>query len=260
MSPLVEKDAMTERGPEPPKNPAPSHAKLAAGERATVGRDNLLTRSEAAAVLGRHASSVRRFERKSRLVAELGADGVHRFREGEVRELAVELRAQTAQDAPERYDAAMAAEAFDHFDAGVHPVDVVKKTRWDPRAVEAMHRQWVTMRGGYVVTAAVAKEIASLPWLMGARPICTGEQLLKNLRQSVPHGPCTRCEEEGRAGSLAEVCGECARSMSASEAERRAAQTRLLRAQAQARRHEEMGESDLSMKLERARRATRAGA
>src|SRR5260221_7648188 len=99
----------------------------------------LLTRSEAAAVLGRHASSVRRLEKKSVLVAELGADGVHRFREGHVRELAIELRAWAAEGAPEAYDASMAAEALDHFDQGVHPVEAVKRTRWDPRAVEAMH-------------------------------------------------------------------------------------------------------------------------
>ena len=157
-----------------------------------------------------------------------------------MRELAVELRAHAAEETPETYDAAMAAEAFEHFDQGVHPVDVVKRTRWDPRAVEAMHRQWVTMRGGYVVTAQQAKEIASLRWLVGSWPICNGEQLVKNLRQSVPHGPCTRCGEDG-AGALGEVCAECARAMSASEAERRAAEARPSRVQSDERRQGRTG-------------------
>jgi len=250
---------MTDNSPEPPRNIGPQPPEPAVGERATGGRDTLLTRSEAAAVLGRHASSVRRLEKKSQLVAELGADGVHRFRAGHVQELAVELRARVAEGAPESYDASMAAEAFELFDQGVHPVDVVKRTRWDPRAVEAMHRQWVTMRGGYVVTAQQAKEIASLRWLVGSWPICNGEQLVKNLRQSAAHGPCTRCGEDG-TGALGEVCAECARSMSVSEAERRVAEARVFRAQVSERQHGESGESDLRMKLGRAKRATSTSA
>jgi hypothetical protein len=224
----------------------------------TPCRDTLLTRGESAAVLGRHESSVRRLEKKQVLTPVVGADGVHRFREVQVRELAVELRARVAERAPEAYDASMAAQAFEHFDAGVHPVEVVKRTRWDPRAVEALHRQWVTMRGGYVVTADEARSIASLPWLMGSRPICSGADLVKSLRASSAHGRCQRCAEDGIDGP-AEVCAECARAMSLKEAERRLGAARALRAQVQERRHGDEGENDLRMKLERAvRRATGA--
>src|SRR5450432_268762 len=76
-----------------------------------------------------HASSVRRLKKKSVLVAELGADGMHRFREGPVRELAIELRAWAAEGAPESYDAAMAAEAFEHFDRAL-PRSRYEACRW----------------------------------------------------------------------------------------------------------------------------------
>jgi hypothetical protein len=249
---------VSENPPEDPNAAALALPEPDAVTTPTACRDTLLTRGESAAVLGRHESSVRRLEKKQVLTPVVGADGVHRFREVQVRELAVELRARGAERAPEAYDAAMAAEAFEHFDEGVHPVEVVKRTRWDPRAVEAMHRQWVTMRGGYVVTGDEARSITSLPWLMGSRPICNGADLVKNLRASMAHGRCQRCAEEGTDGP-AEVCADCARAMSVKEAERRLGDARALRAQVQERRHGEEGESDLRMKLERAvRRATGA--
>lgn len=243
---------------------SPSESELRAdtaepSESVTGCRDTLLTRGEAAAVLGRHESSVRRLERKSRLVAEVGADGVHRFRERHVRELAVELGPRAMEVPPETYDAAMASEAFACFDAGTHPVEVVKQTRWDPRAVEAMHRQWVTMRGGYVVTAEEARSIASLPWLMGSRPICNGADLVKSLRASMAHGRCQKCAEQGIDGP-AEVCADCARALSVKEAERRLAAARSQRAEAHERRHWEDAESDLRMKLGRTKRTTSTSA
>jgi ribosomal protein L37E len=122
-----------------------------------------------------------------------------------------------------------------------------------------MHRQWVTMRGGYVVTADDARSIASLPWLMGSRPICSGADLVKHLRASMAHGRCQRCAEQGIDGP-AEVCAECAHAMSVKEAERRLSAARALRAQANERRHWEDGESDLRMKLGRAKRATSTSA
>jgi hypothetical protein len=250
---------MSERDEETPRDVDAEHEEPELAERATSRRDTLLTRGEAATILGRHESSVRRLEKKSQLVAEVGADGVHRFRERHVRELAVELRAHVAEPPPEAYDASMASEAFAAFDAGTHPVEVVKKTRWDPRAVEAMHRQWVAMRGGYVVTADEARAIASLPWLMGSRPICSGADLVKNLRASMAHGRCQRCAEQGIDGP-AEVCADCARALSAKEAERRLAAARALRAGVQARRGWEDAESDLRMKLGRTKRATSTSA
>lgn len=250
---------MHEYDQESPSENAQTLAEPEASEAATARRDTLLTRGEAAAVLGRHESSVRRLERKSRLVAEVGTDGVHRFRERHVRNLAVELRAHAAEAPPEAYDASMASEAFADFDAGTHPVEVVKRMRWDPRAVEAMHRQWVTMRGGYVVTAEEARAIASLPWLMGSRPICSGADLVKNLRASMAHGRCQRCAEQG-VDSPAEVCAECTRAMSVKEAERRLAAARALRAELQARRGWEDAESDSRMKLGRTKRATSTSA
>lgn len=91
----------------------------------------------------------------------------------------------------------------------------MKRTKLHPRAVAAMHREWVSLRGGYVVAGDTARQIAALPWLLGSRPIATGEDLLKCLRQAAPH-PCSRCEQ-----SSPEVCAACAKDLSAAEASRK---------------------------------------
>src|SRR5260370_25176197 len=180
----------------------------------TARRDRLLKRREAANLLGVHESTVRRMEKESVLVPVRGPDGVHRFHEEHVRELVVQQRVRTTPAGPEAYDAETAVAVFELFDQEVHPVDVVKQLKLDPRAVAAMHRQWVSMRGGYVVTAEAGRQIAALPWLMGFRRIESGEDLLRCLRFGKPQGPCTKCGD-----ALAEVWPGCALRMAAAYAQ-----------------------------------------
>jgi hypothetical protein len=180
----------------------------------------LLRRSEAARVLGVSTSTLRRMEGTA-LLPELGADGVHRFREEHVRELVVHRNPAVA--APEAYDAEMAAEVFALLDEGVHPVEIVKRRRLDPRAMEAMHAKWASMRGAFVVTGETARQIEALPWLLGTRPIRDGRQLLSNLGVMDPQ-VCAKCEEEAAA-----LCAKCAKAMNAKEAEDRAAEGRRRR-------------------------------
>lgn len=180
---------------------------------ATPAAGKLLKRSEAARLLGVSTATVRRMEGTT-LAPVLGPDGVHRFHEEHVRELVIH-RVRMVPESPDTYDAEDAATAFDLFDQDVHPVDVVKRTKFHPRAVAAMHREWVSLRGGYVVAGDTARQIAALPWLLGSRPIATGEDLLKCLRQTAPH-VCSRCEQ-----SSPEVCAACAKDLSPTEASRK---------------------------------------
>ncbi len=179
----------------------------------TPSAGKLLKRSEAARLLGVSTATVRRMEGTT-LSPVLGPDGIHRFHEEHVRELVIH-RVRMVPESPDAYDAEDAATAFDLFDQDVHPADVVKRTKLHPRAVAAMHREWVSLRGCYVVTGDIARQIAALPWLLGSRPIATGEDLLKCLRQTAPH-VCSRCEQ-----SSPEVCAACAKDLSAAEASRK---------------------------------------
>ncbi len=186
---------------------------------ATPVPGKLLKRNEAARLLGVSTATIRRME-GSTLEPVRGADGVHRFREEHVRELVIH-RVSTTPGSPDVYDAEDAAIAFDLFDQGLHPVDVVKRTKLHPRSIVAMHREWVSMRGGYLVTGDVARQIASLTWLLGSRPIFSGEDLLKCLTRSSPHA-CHACEQ-----GTPELCADCAKKLSVNEATRRAAEVRL---------------------------------
>ena len=150
-----------------------SDARLTVADRLTASTGKLLKRSEAARLLGVSTATVRRMEGAT-LTPVLGPDGVHRFHEEHVRELVIH-RVRTIPESLDAYDAEEAAAAFDLFDQDVHPVDVVKRTKLHPRAVAAMHREWVSLRGGYVVAGDTARQIAALPWLLGSRPIAAGE-------------------------------------------------------------------------------------
>ena len=178
----------------------------------------LMSRAEAAKAFEVSVTTFRRrFE--GRLLAPIvGPDGVHYFRQNAVHELVVQRRGAAA---PETYDGETASTVFRLFDEGAHPVEVVQRLRIHPRAVSAMHKEWVSLRGGYVVTGEVARQIASQPWMWGAFPICDGERLLANLRASAPRGACADC-----GAAVAEVCPACASRMAVKEAERRTAEAR----------------------------------
>jgi hypothetical protein len=211
---------MSSRPPKIPPADTATHAEMPAAKPVAASPAKLLRRSEAARVLGVSTSTLRRMEGTA-LRPELGPDGVHRFREEHVRELVVHRN--TVSSGPEAYDAEMAAEVFALLDEGVHPVEIVKRHRLDPRAVEAMHAKWASMRGAFVVTGETARAIEALPWLLGTRPIRDGRQLLSNMGVIDPQ-VCAKCEEEA-----ATLCARCAKAMNGHEAEQRAAEARRRR-------------------------------
>jgi hypothetical protein len=173
----------------------------------------LLGRTAAARAIGVSKTTVRRFE-GTLLKPEVGVDGVHRFREEELRELVI--RRASKSGPPDAYDGEIAGAVFDLLDEGVHPVDVVKRLRLDPRAVDALRRQWASMRDTFIVTGDEARQIEQVPWLGGSRPIRDGRGLLECLGYVDPHD-CERCEEE-----LATLCARCAKAMNPREADERA--------------------------------------
>ena len=182
------------------------------------GGDALMSRAEAAKAFEVSVTTFRRRYEGRVLTPIVRADGSHFFRQEAVQELVIQRRSAAS---PGAYDGETAAAVFRLFEEGAHPVDVVLRLKLHPHAVVAMHKEWVSLRGGYVITAEVARQIASLPWMWGSFPIEDGERLLANLRTSAPHGRCTTC-----ADAVAEVCPECAKRMAAAEAEQRGSDAR----------------------------------
>ena len=137
------------------------------------------------------------------------------------------------------------------LEEGAHPVDVVLRLKIHPHAVSAMHKDWVSLRGGYVVTADVARQIASLPWMWGSFPIEDGEHLLANLRTSAPHGRCTKC-----ADAVAELCPACSKRMLVADAEQRASDARRHREEQEEAKRTAEWERDFTAMRRRREKAT----
>ena len=148
------------------------------------GGDRLLKRSEVAEVLGASVSTVRRMEGLT-LRPIVGERGEHLFHEEHVRALVVERTRVTSQSA-DGYDGVMAAAAFEIFDAGDGPVEVVKQLKADPRAVRTLLREWADLRGGFFVGAEVAAKLEKVAVLEGLFPVATDVQLLQILDDCQP--------------------------------------------------------------------------
>lgn len=104
-------------------SPAAATAVAVSGDAAT---DKLLKRNEVAEILGTSVSTVRRME-GSTLRPIVGDRGEHLFHEEHVRELVVQ-RTRVMSQGADAYDGAMAAIAFELFDAGQGPVG--GSSRW----------------------------------------------------------------------------------------------------------------------------------
>ncbi len=174
-------------------NDSPGSAATAA----TPAAGKLLKRSEAARLLGVSAATIRRMEGTT-LAPVLGPDGVHRFREEHVRELVIH-RVRMVPESPDAYDAEEAATALDLFDQDVHPVDVVKRTKLHPRAVAAMHREWVSPRGvtvslGFLVEVVgeagfERAQVAEITEIVGGSRTEDGTRVDVSARELVAMGP-----------------------------------------------------------------------
>jgi hypothetical protein len=240
-------------GREPPSaSPAADEAIPAAGSLAAIDGNlpdghRLMTRAEAAKAFEVSLTTFRRRYEGHILTPVVGPDGAHYFREEAVHELVIQRRSTATADA---YDGETAATSFRLFEEGAHPVDVVLRLKVHPRVVRAMHREWVSLRGGYVVTGEIAQQIASLPWMWGSFPIQDGERLLANLRASAPHGLCAGCGD-----AVAQLCAACAKRMTVADAERRAAMERERREDLERAKRSSDWERDLAAIRKRAQKA-----
>jgi hypothetical protein len=219
--------AQSPTGPADPKEGAGNNPPLAAVASIGDGYPNdpgrqlatrLLSRAEAAKAFDVSVTTFRRRYEGHTLQPIVGPDGAHYFRQEAVEELVIQKRGAAAV---ETFDAELAVTAFRLFEEGTEVVDVVLRLKVHPRTVAAIHREWVSLRGGYVVPGEVAREIEALPWMLGSRPVDSGAQLLENLKRSAPRRSCRDCNDVNP-----EICAECAKRLSVMLAERRATEAR----------------------------------
>ncbi len=181
-----------------------------------VSDGTLVKRREVAKMLGWSESKVRRKE-GTLLNPIVAPDGVHRFRAEEV-ETIRRVRVD-AQQTPSDFDGPTASRVFALLDEGLHPVEIVKRTSLDPRAVTAIYDEWVSMLGGFAVYERHLIELELLPWLQGAFPMRSADELVVAVRDSTP-GECVQCRM-----NTADFCGPCVSHFTeADEAKRVAAQ------------------------------------
>jgi ribosome-binding protein aMBF1 (putative translation factor) len=213
---------------------------------------SIVTRGELAQAVGKDERTIRRWERTLLApAAVVGVDGVHRFDMQRVTQI-LEVREKRPAAKADAYDGAMAREVFALFDEATHPVDIVKQTGFDPRAVRALYTEWLSLRGGVFVPAEILSKIAALPELQGPNLIRepTAEKLLACIERSIHNRwVCTVCERRNP-----EVCSECARDMPEREARRRAQQAETQKREKEAaQRNKELEEQILKSRQGRAR-------
>jgi hypothetical protein len=168
--------------------------------------DRLLGRAQAAQLLGVSKSTLRRMEGEQ-LMPVVGPKNVRLFHEEQIRSLVVTRRAEVASTHP---SGDLAADAFELFDAGLHPVDVVKKLRVEPSLIESLHQRWSAWRGMLVLSTAGASQLHELLSDDGSAPPAKTETELLALARtwivetSIRH--CEQCRSES-----ASFCRRCAK-------------------------------------------------
>ena len=132
----------------------------------------------------------------------VGERGEHLFHEEHVRELVVQRTRVTSQG-PDAYDGPTAAVAFELFDAGHGPVEVVKRMKLDPRAARALHREWADLRGGFFVGAEALAKLEGIAFLRDLLPVANGEELVRML-EACEAEQCASCKRR-----VPSFCGWC---------------------------------------------------
>jgi hypothetical protein len=194
-----------------PRSPKPSEitahdAREAPPSNVAAPADRLLGRAQAAQLLGVSKSTLRRMEGEQ-LMPVVGPKNVRLFHEEQIRSLVVTRRAEFASTQP---SGELAADAFELFDAGVHPVDVVKKLRVEPAMIESLHQRWTAWRGMLVLSSVGALQLREMFFDDGSAPQAKTEIELLALAQtwivetSIRH--CEQCRSESAA-----FCRRCAR-------------------------------------------------
>lgn len=165
------------------------------------GGSRLLTRREAARVLGISETTLRRRELEG--LTPIVRDGVHVFEETVVRQFVTTMsrRRVTEERSP---DGGTAAEVFALLRQGVAPRDVVEQLRVPPSVVARLVSEWASLGSGVYLPGEMAKDLG----------VATPADILAKLANATKRendaalaGPqCCNCRVKAAA-----YCPECAR-------------------------------------------------
>jgi hypothetical protein len=164
-------------------------------------RGRLLKRGPVARMLGVSESSVRRLEKT--VLPPVIMKGVSYQREQDVHDYL--RRTRGAAESADDMDGATAAAAFELFDCELGPADVVRRLKLTPLAARTLHREWVDLRGGFVVGAEAAAKLERIPWLNGEFPVKSGDELVAMLTECAPDA-CGLCKDDKRPPQF---CARC---------------------------------------------------
>ncbi len=167
---------------EPPIPPAAASAGMST--------DRLLTRGEAAEILGTSTSSVRRLEQTS-LAPVVDERGVHLHSEKRVLELKIQRSHEKGSS--DGFDGVLASAAFEMFDDGAGPVDVVRQLKIGPDVARDLYREWADLRGGFAVSGAAAAKLQRLAWTCDDLDLRSGDDLVAFFEQ-FEKNECSCCE------------------------------------------------------------------
>jgi len=172
---------------------------------AAVPCGKLLKRTQAARILGVSKSTLRRMEGDA-LTPVVGPGNVHLFHQEQIHSMVVTRRSAVGT----RANGDVAADAFELFDDGVHPVDVVKKLRIGPEVIENLHQHWCRLRGLVTLTeAGTAALHRMLCDQEAARQPMNEAELLAEVKKWVTEVSTRHCEQCRR--EHATFCRTCAR-------------------------------------------------
>ena len=173
-------------------------SKIDAGQRSNEddcgdSPDRLVGRTEAARIIGVSESTLRRLEATA--LRPIVANGVHRH---SVQRL-LEHKAERARAGAERGsgDGELAAAAFEYFDRGLGPSDVVKLLKVTPGVASRLWREWAELGGGFVVGGTAATKIEQLALNNDGAAIRNGDDLLR-LLAGLEDAHCSACTRRTR--------------------------------------------------------------
>lgn len=138
-------------------------------------RSKGLPNGEAAEILGTSVSTLRRLE-QSVLPPFVDENGVHL--KSEQRILEYKIQRTSARGGSHSIDGVLASAAFEQFDDGAGPIEVVKQFKVEPRLARDLHREWADMSGGFVVSGASAAKLRRLAWMSDDNEIRSGDDLV----------------------------------------------------------------------------------
>jgi hypothetical protein len=160
----------------------------------------MLRRGEAAEILGKSVSTLRRLE-QSVLPPVVDENGVHL--QSERRILEYKIQCTSARGGSHSIDGVLASAAFEQFDVGAGPVEVVKQFKVEPRVARDLHREWADMSGGFVVSGAAAAKLQRLAWMSDDIDLRSGDDLVA-LFEQLEKTDCSCCERR-----TARLCCQC---------------------------------------------------